>query len=165
VSELKMSLQKFPMTSKGFDRLREELDHLKKVERPAVIKAISEARDHGDLSENAEYHAARERQSFIEGRVNELEFKISCADVIEIGSLTGNRVVFGATVKLVDEDTDEEIIYQIVGEEESSIKDGLLSCNAPIARAMIGKEIGDTFEVSTPKGTKYYEILKVSFEN
>lgn len=158
-----MSATKFPMTQEGYDRLAAELENLKKVERPAVIKAISEAREHGDLSENAEYHAARERQSFVEGRINELEYKVGCAEVIDVSLLEGTRIVFGATVTLVDEETEEEVKYQIVGEEEGDIKQGLLSFNAPIARAMIGKEQGDSIEVSTPKGVRYYEILIVSF--
>lgn len=157
-------MDKIPMTDGGFKRLEDELYKLKKEERPAVIKAIAEAREHGDLSENAEYHAAREKQGFIEGRIRELEHKISCAEVIKVSELSGNTVKFGATVTIVDEDTDEEIKYQIVGDEESDIKKGFLSLSAPIARAMIGKSVGDSVEVITPKGDKSYEILKVEFK-
>lgn len=151
------------MTAAGFNRLQEELKHLKAVERPAVIKAIAEAREHGDLSENAEYHAARERQSFIEGRVGELEDKISRAEVIDPAKLSGSGVKFGATVTLADQDTDEETTYQIVGQDESDIKNGLLSIQAPLARALIGKQVGDSVEVSTPGGSKLYEIVAVEF--
>ncbi len=151
------------MTAAGHQRLNEELRHLKQVERPAVIKAIAEAREHGDLSENAEYHAARERQSFIEGRVQELEDKISRAEVIDVTKLSGDAVKFGATVTLVDEDTDEETTYQLVGQDESDIKNGLLSIQSPLARAMIGKSVGDSFEATTPNGSKSYEILTIAF--
>ncbi|CBS85556.1 transcription elongation factor GreA [Azospirillum sp. TSA6c] len=151
------------MTAAGFNRLQEELKHLKITERPAVIKAIAEAREHGDLSENAEYHAARERQSFIEGRVLELEDKISRAEVIDPAKLTGNTVKFGATVTLADQDTDEETTYQIVGQDESDIKNRLLSIQAPLARALINKSVGDSVEVSTPGGSKLYEIVSVEF--
>ncbi|MBP2309127.1 transcription elongation factor GreA [Azospirillum lipoferum] len=151
------------MTAAGFNRLQEELKHLKITERPAVIKAIAEAREHGDLSENAEYHAARERQSFIEGRVLELEDKISRAEVIDPAKLTGSTVKFGATVTLADQDTDEETTYQIVGQDESDIKNRLLSIQAPLARALINKSVGDSVEVSTPGGSKLYEIVSVEF--
>ncbi|MBV8060171.1 MAG: transcription elongation factor GreA [Alphaproteobacteria bacterium] len=154
---------KIPMTKLGFDKLEEELKNLKGVERPAVVKAIAEAREHGDLSENAEYHAARERQSFIEGRIEELEYKISHADVIDVSKLTGKTVKFGATVTVIDADTDEEVIYQIVGEDEADIKAGLLSVTAPLARALIGKGVDDTVEVNTPKGAKSYDITRVAF--
>jgi len=157
-------MEKFPMTAAGYNRLQEELKHLKSVERPNVIKAIAEAREHGDLSENAEYTAARERQSFIEGRVAELEDKISRAEVIDPAKLSGNTVKFGATVTLADEDTDEEITYQIVGQDESDIKNGLLSIQAPLARALINKAVGDSVEVSTPGGSKLYEIVTVAFK-
>ena len=152
------------MTATGFSRLQEELKHLKSFERPNVIKQIAEAREHGDLSENAEYHAARERQSFIEGRVMELEDKISRAEVIDVSKLSGKIVKFGATIKLADEDTDEKISYQIVGQDESDIKAGLLSIQSPLARALIGKQVGDSVEVSTPGGSKSYEIVKISFK-
>lgn len=155
---------KVPMTLAGFARLEEELRHLKSVERPAVVKAIAEAREHGDLSENAEYTAARERQSFIEGRVMELEDKISRADVIDVSKLSGKVIKFGATITLVDEDSDEKVQYQIVGQDESDIKDGRLSITAPLARALIGKTVNDTVEVSTPSGSKSYEVLKVAYK-
>jgi len=151
------------MTATGYARLTEELKHLKSVERPNVIRAIAEAREHGDLSENAEYHAARERQSFIEGRVMELEDRISRAEVIDVSKLSGDAVKFGATVTLADEDTDEESVYQIVGADESDIKNGLLSITSPLARALIGKHVGDNVEVTTPGGSKSYEVVKIEF--
>ncbi len=151
------------MTAAGYARLQEELKQLKSVERPAVIKAIAEAREHGDLSENAEYHAARERQSFIEGRVLELEDKIARAAVIDVASLAGDTVKFGATVTLADEDTDEESTYQIVGQDESDIKEGRLSISAPLARGLIGKSVGDVVEVTTPSGSKSYEIVGIQY--
>jgi transcription elongation factor GreA len=156
-------MDKVPMTEAGFQRLQEELKHLKGSERPAVIRAIAEARDHGDLSENAEYHAARERQSFIEGQIGEIEDRISRAEVINPSKLSGGSVKFGATVTLVDEDTDEEATYQLVGEFEADINAGLLSITSPLARALIGKQVGDNIEVTTPGGSKAYEILKVEF--
>jgi transcription elongation factor GreA len=151
------------MTVGGFARLEEELRYLKTTARPAVIRAIAEAREHGDLSENAEYHAARERQSFIEGRVIELEDKIARADVIDVSTLDGNTVKFGATVTLIDEDTDAKTAYQLVGEMEADVKEGRLAITAPLARALIGKEVGDSVEVMTPAGSKAYEILKVQY--
>lgn len=151
------------MTAGGYVRLEEEIKHLKSVERPAVIKAIAEAREHGDLSENAEYHAAKERQGFIEGRVMELEDKISRAEVIDVTKLTGSTVKFGATVTVVDEDTDEENSYQIVGDFEADVKEGRISISSPIARSLIGKSVGDSVEVATPGGGRSYEILKVEF--
>ncbi|MET1028994.1 MAG: transcription elongation factor GreA [Dongiaceae bacterium] len=157
-------MSKIPMTADGFVRLEDELRHLKSVERPAIIRAIAEAREHGDLSENAEYHAARERQSFIEGRVMELEDKISRAEIIDVSKLTGKQVKFGATVTLIDEDTDEKAIYQIVGEDEADIKAKRLAITAPLARALVGKSVGDSVEVSTPGGSKSYEIAKVVFK-
>ncbi|MDB5368183.1 MAG: transcription elongation factor GreA [Rhodospirillales bacterium] len=157
-------IEKVPMTAGGFQRLQDELRQLKAVERPAIIRAIAEAREHGDLSENAEYHAARERQSFIEGRVGELEDRISRAEVIDPKTLSGNNVKFGATVTLVDEDTDEKASYQLVGEFEADISNGLLSITSPLARALIGKTKGDSVEVVTPGGSKAYEILKVAFK-
>jgi transcription elongation factor GreA len=156
-------MEKIPMTMPGYQRLQEELRVLKTIERPAVIKAIAEAREHGDLSENAEYHAARERQSFIEGRVMELEDRISRAEVIDISRLSGSAVKFGATVTLADEDTDEESIFQIVGQDESDIKNGLLSITSPLARALIGKKVGENVEVTTPGGSKSYEIVGLEF--
>lgn len=151
------------MTLEGFNRLEVELRRLKTVERPDVIRAIASAREHGDLSENAEYHAAKERQAFIEGRVSELEEKIRCAEIIDVSQLSGKTVKFGARVTLADEDTDEEATYQIVGEHEADIKDGRLSITSPLARALIGKGVGDSVEVATPKGAKAYEVIKVRF--
>jgi transcription elongation factor GreA len=155
---------KIPMTADGFQRLEEELRHLKLNERPAVIRQIAEAREHGDLSENAEYHAARERQSFIEGRVAELEDKISRAEVIDVSKLSGKQVKFGATITVVDEDTDEKNSYQIVGPDEADIREKRLSITSPLARAVIGKKVGDTVEVTTPNGSKSYEIVRVAFK-
>ncbi|MBX6321489.1 MAG: transcription elongation factor GreA [Rhodospirillaceae bacterium] len=157
-------MTKIPMTAEGFGRLEEELRRLKQIERPAVIRAISEARDHGDLSENAEYHAARERQSFIEGRVAELEDRISRAHVIDVSKLSGKQVMFGATVTLIDEDTDEKQTFQIVGEDEADVRAKRLSITSPLARALIGKTVGDTVEVTTPGGSKSYEIARVVFK-
>ncbi|MCB9948164.1 MAG: transcription elongation factor GreA [Rhodospirillaceae bacterium] len=156
-------MNKAPMTAEGYNRLLEELKHLKSTERPAVIKAIAEAREHGDLSENAEYHAARERQSFIEGRVLEIEDMISRAQVIDTSKLSGDTVKFGATVTLADEETDEESTYQIVGANESDISRGRLSVTAPLARGLIGKAVGEVVEVTTPSGAKSYEIVQVQF--
>ncbi len=150
------------MTRAGHTALNDELKTLKSVERPAIIKAIAEAREHGDLSENAEYHSAREKQSFIEGRIKELEGILSLAEVIDPKSLSGT-IKFGATVKLVDEDTDEEKIYQIVGEPEADIEAGKLNLKSPLARALIGKDAGDSIDVSTPGGVKSYEVLSVDF--
>ena len=157
-------MDKVPMTLDGFERLEEDLKRLKTVERPEIIKAIATAREHGDLSENAEYHAAKERQSFNEGRISEIENKIANAEIIDVSKLSGKIVKFGAKIKLTDEDTDEDSSYQIVGEHEADINNGLLSINAPLARALIGKTVGDSVEVVTPKGSKGYEIIKVSFK-
>ncbi len=157
-------MEKVPMTAGGFTRLEEELKNLKTVERPAVIRAISEAREHGDLKENAEYHAAREKQSFIEGRIKLLEGVISCADVIDISKFKGTDVIrFGATVTLYDEEIDEEIKYQIVGAEEADIKHARLSLTAPISRALMGKKAGDAIEVHTPKGKHTYDVVAVEY--
>jgi transcription elongation factor GreA len=156
-------MTKIPMTATGYDRLQDELKRLKSVDRPAIIRAIAEARDHGDLSENAEYHAARERQSFIEGRVLELEDKIARAEVIDVSRLSGDVVKFGATVTLADEETDEKAVYQIVGEDEADIAQHRLSVTSPLARALIGKTIGESVEVSTPRGARSYEVVKVAF--
>jgi transcription elongation factor GreA len=156
-------MEKIPMTVVGFATLEKELHNLKSVQRPEVIQAIAEARAHGDLSENAEYHAARERQSFIEGRIQELEAAISRAEVIDPATMTGSSVKFGATVTVVEDHTGEEFVYQIVGEYESNIDKNLISVGAPIARALIGKTVGDTAVVRTPKGQKSYEILKVKY--
>ena len=157
-------MEKVPMTAAGFARMEEELRHLKQVERPAIIEAIVEARAHGDLSENAEYSSARERQSFNEGRITELEDKISRADVIDPAKISGDTVKFGATITVVNEETDEEMTYQIVGEYEANIDQGLISLSAPLARALIGKSVGDTAEVRTPKGAQSYEILKIEYK-
>ncbi|MBR2573073.1 MAG: transcription elongation factor GreA [Loktanella sp.] len=156
-------MEKIPLTRAGFDKIDAELKHLKSVERPAIIRAISEAREHGDLSENAEYHSAKEKQSFIEGRVKELEGVISLADVIDPSKFSG-PVKFGATVVLVDEDTDEEKTYLIVGEYEADIESGKLNMKSPLARALIGKDEGDSIEVSTPGGARSYEILKITYK-
>jgi len=152
------------MTKEGLDQLEDEHRRLKNDERPAVIKAIAAAHEHGDLSENAEYHAARERQSFIEGRIMELEDIISRADVIDTSQLSGDVVRFGATVMLADEDTDEESTYRIVGSHEADINAGRLSVTSPLGRALIGKTLGDSVEVTTPRGTKGYEVVDVKFE-
>jgi transcription elongation factor GreA len=156
-------MEKIPMTPGGLVTLEDELRTLKQVERPAVIRAIAEAREHGDLSENAEYHAAREKQSFIEGRVTELEDIISRAQVIDVSTLSGNTVRFGATVTLADEDNDDESIYQIVGQHEADISAGRLSVHSPLARALIGKQVGDSVEVSSPGGSRSYEVVDVRF--
>ena len=156
-------MDKFPITLEGYERLEAELKRLKSKERPAVIKAIATAREHGDLSENAEYHAARERQAFIEGRVNELEEQIRGADVIDARKLKGKDVKFGAIVKVADEDTDEKTTFQIVGEYEADIKAGRLAITSPLARALIGKRVNDSVEVTTPGGTKSYEIVSVRY--
>lgn len=155
-------MEKFPLTAAGYARLDSELKSLKTVRRPAVIKDIAEARAHGDLSENAEYHAAREEQSHIEGRIKELEAVLSLAEVIDVAKLSGT-VKFGATVELADEDTDEEITYQIVGQHEANIDANLLNIQSPLARALIGKEEGDSVEVRTPGGVRSYEVLSVKF--
>jgi len=156
-------MERIPMTSTGLKLLEDELNQLKNVDRHEIIKAIAEARAHGDLSENAEYHAAKEKQSFIEGRVMEIEDMIGRAEVIDVSKLSGSTVKFGATVTLVDEDTDEEKKYQIVGDHESDIKKGRISISSPIARALIGKSKGDSVEVAAPGGARSYEILKVQF--
>ncbi len=156
-------MEKIPMTSAGFAELEHELKRLKSTERPAVIRAIGTAREHGDLSENAEFHAARERQSFIEGRIAELEDITSRAEVIDTSALSGDVVRFGATVKLTDEDTGEESTYRIVGSHEAEIAAGRLSVTSPLARALIGKSTGEVIEVTTPRGSKAYEIVDVAF--
>ncbi|MEI2455147.1 transcription elongation factor GreA [Lysobacter firmicutimachus] len=154
-----------PMTAKGAQRLRAELDELKTVKRPAVINAIAEARAHGDLKENAEYHAAREQQGFIEGRIKQLEAELSHAQIIDISQLNaGSKVVFGATVELADVDTDEEKTYQIVGDLEADIKQGLIAISSPVARALIGKNEGDSVVIEAPGGTREYEIVGVSYQ-
>ncbi|MDA7428252.1 transcription elongation factor GreA [Primorskyibacter aestuariivivens] len=155
-------MEKIPMTRAGFTALETELKKLKSVERPAIIQAIAEARELGDLKENAEYHSAREKQGFIEGRIKELEGVLGLAEVIDPSKLSGS-IKFGATVTVVDEDTDEEKTWQIVGEHEANVEKGLLNVKSPIARALIGKEEGDSVEVRTPGGVKDYEILKISY--
>jgi transcription elongation factor GreA len=156
------TMDKVPMTRAGFTALDEELKLLKSVERPAVIRAIAEAREHGDLSENAEYHAAREKQSFIEGRIKELEALVSLAEVIDPTKFSGS-VKFGATIRLADEDSGEEKTYQIVGEPEADIESGKLNIRSPLARALIGKDEGDSVEVRSPGGTRSYEVLSIRF--
>lgn len=156
-------MQRTPMTAEGHAALDAELKHLKSVERPAIIQAISVAREHGDLSENAEYHAAKEKQSFIEGRISELEDKLSRADVIDIERVKGDKIVFGATVSVIDVDTEEEFTYRIVGEDEADIAVGKISNTSPMARALIGKRVGDEAEVSAPGGARVYEISDLAF--
>ena len=151
------------MTAEGYQALDEELKRLKTVERPQVIASISEARSHGDLSENAEYHAAKDRQGWIEGRIAEIEDKLARAQVIDVSRLSGAQVKFGAVVTVVDEDTEEEGRYRIVGEHEADVKQGRISLTSPLSRAMIGKEVGDVVEVNTPAGVKAYEILKIEW--
>jgi transcription elongation factor GreA len=157
-------MEKVPMTQAGYTTLVEEVKRLKTIERPAVVKAIEEAREHGDLSENAEYHAARERQSFIEGRIGELEGLVSTAEVIDYSTFSGDTVRFGATVTVADMDNDEESTYQIVGETEADIKSGLISISSPLGNGMIGKSVGDTIEVTAPGGSRGYEIVGVTFK-
>lgn len=155
-------MQRVPMTTAGAEALRKELDQLKKVDRPRISAAIAEAREHGDLTENAEYHAAREQQGFCEGRIQDIESKLSNAQIIDITSIQNTgKVIFGVTVTIVDVDSDEEKVYQIVGDDEADIKSGKLSVNSPIARGLIGREEGDTVQIDTPGGTKEYEIDKV----
>jgi transcription elongation factor GreA len=156
-------MEKVPMTAEGYQALDDELRRLKSIERPAVIAAIGEARAHGDLSENAEYHAAKERQGWIEGQIADIEDKMARAQVIDVSKLSGKHIKFGATVSLIDEDTEEEARYQIVGEHEADVKRGKVSVTSPVARAIIGKESGDVVEVYTPGGVKAYEITKVEW--
>ena len=156
-------MDKIPMTAGGFQALTEELRQRQQVERQRIIHAIAEARAHGDLSENAEYHSAKEQQSLNEGRIAELEDKVSRAEVIDISKLSGSTIKFGATVKLIDDDTEEEKVYQIVGDSEADVKGGKVSISSPIARALIGKKTGDSIEVNTPGGGKSYEILEVAY--
>ncbi|MEK1862959.1 MAG: transcription elongation factor GreA [Rhizobium leguminosarum] len=156
-------MEKVPMTQAGFDKLKEELRWRQQEERPRIIAAISEARAHGDLSENAEYHAAKEAQSHNEGRISELEDLTARAEVIDLTKMSGDKIKFGAKVKLIDEDTEEEKTYQIVGDQEADVKAGRISISSPIARALIGKEVGDSIEVNAPGGSKAYEILQVSW--
>lgn len=158
-------MSKNPLTARGAERLRRELERLKSVDRPQVIEAIAEARGHGDLKENAEYHAAREQQGFIEGRISEIEGKLANAEVIDVSTLQGNsKVVFGATVELFDLDTEQEVTYQIVGDGEANIDEGLISVSSPIARALIGKQDGDVAQVAAPGGEREYEIVGIRYE-
>ena len=157
-------VEKFPMTADGFKKLKGELEQLKNTDRPKVIRDIAEAREHGDLSENAEYHAARERQSFIEGKIAELENKISRAEVIDISEINSSKVVFGATVKVIDLSNNTNHVYKIVGADEADIEKNLISISAPLSRAMINKSSDDVFEVITPNGTKEYQIKSITFE-
>ena len=156
-------MEKVPMTAGGYQTLDDELKRLKTIERPAVIAAISEARQHGDLSENAEYHAAKERQGWIEGQIADIEDKLSRAQVIDVSKLSGAHIKFGATVTVIDEDTEEEGRYQVVGDHEADVKSGKISLSSPLSRAVIGKEVGDVVEVVTPGGVKAYEITKVEW--
>ena len=156
-------MERIPMTAEGHAALQAELKNLKSVERPNIIAAIAEARAHGDLSENAEYHAAKEKQSFIEGRISELDDKLARADVIDVSKLTGGKIRFGATVSLIDVDSEEESSYKIVGDDEANVKEGKISISSPIARALIGKDEGDEAEVAAPAGARAYEIIKVEY--
>jgi transcription elongation factor GreA len=159
-----MAMEKVPMTIEGFQKLETELHRLKAVERPRIIQAIAEARAHGDLSENAEYHSAKEAQGLNESRVADMEDKLSRAEVIDISKLSGDKIKFGATVSLIDEDTDEKVKYKIVGETEADVREGKISISSPIARALIGKGKGDSVEVTTPKGSKSYEVVKLEWK-
>ncbi|MEJ6476859.1 transcription elongation factor GreA [Pseudoalteromonas piscicida] len=158
-------MQSIPMTVRGEELLREELNHLKKVVRPKIVADIAEAREHGDLKENAEYHAAREQQGFCEGRIQEIEAKLSTAQIIDVTKMQNNgKVIFGSTVTIVNVDTDEEVSYRIVGDDEADIKNNLISVNSPIARGLIGKELDDTVNVQTPNGLVEYEIIEVEYK-
>jgi transcription elongation factor GreA len=156
-------MEKHPMTPEGNQKLREELQHLKSVERPAISKAIGVARDHGDLSENAEYHAAKDRQGMIEARIKDIEAKLATAEVIDPSKLSGSRVAFGARVKLSKQETDEEVTYRIVGADEAKLEDGTISISSPLARSLLGKEVGDEVKVRMPGGERVYEVLDVTF--
>jgi transcription elongation factor GreA len=156
-------MERIPMTAEGHAALQAELKNLKSVERPNIIAAIAEARSHGDLSENAEYHAAKEKQSFIEGRISELDDKLARADVIDVSKLGGGKIRFGATVSLIDVDSEEEVTYKIVGDDEANVREGKISISSPIARALIGKEEGDEAEVAAPAGARAYEVTKVEY--
>jgi|SRR3990167_479812 transcription elongation factor GreA len=157
-------MERIPMTAEGHAALQAELKVLKSVERPNIIAAISEARSHGDLSENAEYHAAKEKQSFIEGRISELDDKLARADIIDVSKLGGKKIRFGATVTIIDVDSEEKFTYKIVGEDEADVKEGKISITSPLARAMIGKEEGDEAEVAAPSGARAYEVAKVVYK-
>jgi len=157
-------MEKNPITPEGYTKLRDELNHLRSVERPRVIQMIATAREHGDLSENAEYHAARDKQSFIEGRVKDLENKLALAEVIDPSKLSGSRVAFGATVKLSNTQTDEEVVYRLMGADEADLEKGSISVTSPLARSLIGKEVGDEVKVRMPGGERMYEVLEVTFK-
>ncbi|URL05675.1 transcription elongation factor GreA [Avibacterium sp. 21-595] len=158
-------MQQIPMTVRGAAQLREELDFLKNTRRPEIIKAIAEAREHGDLKENAEYHAAREQQGFCEGRIQEIEAKLANSQIIDVTKMPNNgKVIFGATVVLVNVNTEEEVTYQIVGDDEADIKQGLISVNSPIARGLIGKEVDDSVTITTPGGTVEFDIIEVEYK-
>lgn len=157
-------MSKIPMTPEGHQRLKDELEQLRKIERPKIVKEIEEARAHGDLSENAEYHAAKDKQGFVEGRIREIQGKLGQAEVIDPTEMSGDRVVFGATVTILDYDTDEESTYQIVGDDEADIKDNKISYSSPIARALIAKSVGDEVTIKAPKGNRVVEILEVEFK-
>lgn len=158
------AMEKNPITPSGYQKLRDELHHLRSVERPNVIQAIAVARDHGDLSENAEYHAARDKQSFIEGRIKELEAKIALAEVIDPSKLTGSRIAFGAHVRLSNTETEEEVAYQILGADEAKLEEGSISVTSPLARSLLGKEVGDEVKVRMPGGERIYEVLAIEFK-
>jgi transcription elongation factor GreA len=157
-------MNKNPITPEGYSKLREELNHLRSVERPKIIQMIAVAREHGDLSENAEYHAARDRQSFVEGRVKEIEDKLARAEVIDPTKLSGDKVAFGATVKLSNTQTEEEVVYRIVGADEANLEAGSISISSPLARSLLGREVGDEVKVRMPGGERLYEILDVAFK-
>lgn len=156
-------MQRFPMTPDGYQKLQEELERLLKVDRPMIIKAIAEARAHGDLSENAEYHAAKERQSFIEGRIQELKTKLALAEVIDPSRINQSKVAFGAKVKVLDIEADEEYIFTLVGPDEADVRNGKISINSPVGRSLLGKEVGDTTIIKAPARTMEYEILEINF--
>lgn len=157
-------MQKYPMTRGGHEALETELKQLKSTERPNIIQAIAEAREHGDLKENAEYHAAKEKQGFIEARIKEIEAKLAMAQIFDVDEMSGDKVMFGATVKIINDDTEEETSYQIVGEDEADVKKGKISNTSPIARSMMGKEEGDIFELRAPGGVKTFEILEIAYK-
>lgn len=157
-------MDKNPITPEGYAKLREELHHLRTVERPNVIQAIATAREHGDLKENAEYHAARDKQSFIEGRIKELEQKIALAEVIDPSKLSGSRIAFGATVKLSNTETEEEVVYRILGADEAKLDEGSISVTSPLARSLLGKEVGDEVKMRMPGGERVYEVLDIVFK-
>ena len=156
-------ISRFPISKEGLNKLKLELKHLKNVERVNVINSIAEAREHGDLSENAEYHAAREKQGFIEAKISELEDKISRAEIIDVSKIQGDEVKYGASIKLLDEEKDAEIIYKIVSDYESDVSKGLISISSPLAKALLGKKVGESFEFKIPKGTKYYQVLSINY--